>query len=379
MQALGVAAQRVPAVARVAVNLRGVDREQLARGDALITPDRFRLADLVDVRLTGEPVDRVARSVMLHIGSAAVPVRVRPLGADTARLQLERALPLHVGDRALLRDPGRRQVCGGVTVLDVAPAPLVRRGAATARAAVLSTMDGVPDEPGELHRRGLVRRGDLVRMGVPATGTPVAGEWLADPQLWAGLRHRLRDAVAAYALEHPLEPGAPVEVLRHALGLPDRALVTPLVEPPLAEREGRVGPAGPRTGLPEPIARAVERVLKDLDQAPFLAPDAGRLAELGLGSRELAAAVRAGALVRIADGVVLRPGAVDDAVRVLAGLAQPFTLSQARVALDSTRRIVVPLLELLDRTGAIRRLPDDRRVVLTPPGEPPGGPSGEPR
>ncbi|MER6595768.1 SelB C-terminal domain-containing protein, partial [Micromonospora purpureochromogenes] len=55
------------------------------------------------------------------------------------------------------------------------------------------------------------------------------------------------------------------------------------------------------------------------------------------------------------------------AVRVLAGLPQPFTLSAARQALDTTRRVAVPLLELLDRRGATRRLPDDAREVVGRP------------
>ncbi|NGM16060.1 selenocysteine-specific translation elongation factor, partial [Verrucosispora sp. CWR15] len=58
------------------------------------------------------------------------------------------------------------------------------------------------------------------------------------------------------------------------------------------------------------------------------------------------------------------PGAPHQAVRVLSGLPQPFTLSAARQALDTTRRVAVPLLELLDRRGLTRRLPDDARVVV---------------
>ena len=121
--------------------------------------------------------------------------------------------------------------------------------------------------------------------------------------------------------------------------------------------------ADPTAGLPAPVARGVERVRADLAGHPFRAPEAGRLADLGLGAREIGAAVRAGALLRVADGVVLLPDAVPAARRVLAGLPQPFTLSAARQALDTTRRVAVPLLELLDRQGVTRRLPDDRRVV----------------
>ncbi|MFI9638441.1 selenocysteine-specific translation elongation factor [Micromonospora sp. NPDC051925] len=360
---LGVAEERVAAVARVAVNLRGVPRDRLGRGDALLTPGRFHRTDLLDVRLAGDPAGDLPATLTLHVGSAAVPARVRPLGGDTLRLRLARPLPLLIGDRALLRDPGRRHVCGGVTVLDVAPPPLTRRGAAAARATVLAGLDGCPDLAGELRRRRLVRAAELTRMGVTGRVAPVTGDWLADPGHWRWLGVRLVEEVTAWAGAHPLEPGAPVEALRQRLGLPDRALVEALVRPPLTLRAGRIG-TGASDGLPEPVARAVDRVRREYAGNPFRAPEADRLTALGLGPREVGAAVRAGALLRLAENVVLLPGAADEAVRVLARLPQPFTLSAARRALDTTRRVAVPLLELLDRRGVTRRLPDDAREVV---------------
>ncbi|WP_422769580.1 selenocysteine-specific translation elongation factor [Plantactinospora sp. WMMC1484] len=364
LQTLGDPVPEVTGVARVAVNLRGVAREQVARGDALLTPGRFQQTDLLDVRLAGDPVAELPAEVTLHVGSAAVTARVRPLGPDTARLRLDRPLPLRVGDRALLRDPGRRHVAGGVTVLDVVPPKLARRGAAAARATVLAGLDGRPDERSELARRGLARRGDLERMGVPVTTAPVAGEWHADPAHWTELRRRLVDEVARWAAEHPLEPAAPVDTLRRLLGLPDRALVEALVGAPLVARDGRIGQRGAVDALPEQVARAVRRLGAELAERPFAAPEADRLADYGLGQREIGAAVRAGALLRLAGNVVLLPDAPERAIRVLAGLPQPFTLSAARQALGTTRRVAVPLLELLDRRGATRRLPDDVRIVL---------------
>ncbi|MGN9778980.1 selenocysteine-specific translation elongation factor [Micromonospora sp. H33] len=365
LHCLGTARDEVASVARVGVNLRGTPRERLGRGDALLTADRFHRTELLDVRVTGDPAADLPTTLTLHVGSAAVPARVRPLGTDTVRLRLARRLPLLVGDRALLRDPGRHHVAGGVTVLDVAPPPLRRRGAAVARAAVLATLDGRPDLAGELRRRGLARAGDLTRMGVAPAGPPVAGDWLADPGHWRQLGTRLAEEVDRYATAHPLEPGAPVELLRQRLDLPDRALVTALVRPPLRRHAGRVTGA-PADTLPEPVEHAVARVRAAYAAHPFRAPEADHLADLGLGPREIGAAVRAGALLRLADNVVLLPGALDDAVRVLAGLPQPFTLSTARQALDTTRRVAVPLLELLDRRGATRRLPGDTRIVVGP-------------
>jgi selenocysteine-specific elongation factor len=77
----------------------------------------------------------------------------------------------------------------------------------------------------------------------------------------------------------------------------------------------------------------------------------------------VAALAAAGLLLRLDDTTVLLPGADDAALGVLAGLTQPFTVSEARSALSSSRRVVLPLLAHLDRTGRTRRLPDDRRTV----------------
>nr|WP_296070649.1 selenocysteine-specific translation elongation factor [uncultured Actinoplanes sp.] len=357
LQTMGAAVAEIGPVARVAVNLRGTPKDRITRGDALLTPGRFRFTDLIDVRVRGDAVAELPATVTLHAGSAAVAVRVRPLGADTCRLRLASPLPLRIGDRALLRDPGRHHVAGGVTVLDVVPPGLSRRGAAAARAAELAEMSGEPHLAGELRRRRLVQAADLAAMGVPLDGPPTAGDWYADPAFWAGRRAQIVQEVARYREDHPLEPGIPLDALRRLLGLPERALVEALVAPPLTIRHGRVC-AGDTT-LPDDLRRLIDKAFADL--SPFAAPEAHTLGELGLGPRQLAAAVRTGLLIQLAPQVVLRAAAPDEAAAALAALPQPFTLSEARQALNTTRRVAVPLLELLDRRGITRRDPDDRR------------------
>ena len=89
LQSLGAREVAVPAVARVAVNLRGVEKEEVGRGDALATPGAAALTAAVDARLdlTGAGVDefRLPPQAVLHVGSAAVGVRIRPLDASHAR------------------------------------------------------------------------------------------------------------------------------------------------------------------------------------------------------------------------------------------------------------------------------------------------------
>jgi selenocysteine-specific elongation factor len=111
------------------------------------------------------------------------------------------------------------------------------------------------------------------------------------------------------------------------------------------------------------VAEAVQAVLADLADASFSAPSAGRLQQLGLDARASAAAERAGLLCRLPGNVLLAPGASDRAARILARLPQPFTAAEARQALRTSRRVVIPLLEWLDRKRITRRLADDRRTM----------------
>lgn len=363
LQALGAACGQVTAVARVAVNLRGVGLSEVRRGVALLTPDRWLTTDVVDVRTHGCRSDSLPGELTVHVGTAATSAVVRPLGPDTARLTLRGGLPLRIGDRTVLRDPGARRVLAGATVLDVRPPRLRRRGSAASRASTLSTMDGRADGASELRRRGLVRAAELAAMGARPPHAPVVGDWLVDPDRWAALRAELAEVVSAYNLTHPLDPGMPPETARRALGLPELRMVTALVSDPLRMCAGRIQVGEHSPDLPPAVRAAVAQVRQALERAPFAAPETARLQRLALDRKALAAAVRAGDLLRVADGVYLLPDAAERAARVLGGLPQPFTVSAAREALDSSRRVVVPLLELLAARGLTDRLPDGRHAV----------------
>jgi selenocysteine-specific elongation factor len=394
LQSLGSPAHTVTGTARVALDVRGAGRNLVRRGMALVQPGRWTLTDVIDVRVgpalaPGADGDwtaahgaqeatpgQLARSVILHVGSARAIARVRPLGAGLARLSLAEPLPLHVGDRVLLRDQGARRpeswpAVAGAVVLDVVPPPLARRGAAAAAARQLATWPDQPTAAELLARHGLLRASALFAMGVPELPEPVAGEWLADPDHWRGLGHQLGEVLAAHAASEPLTTGMSIEAAQAALDLPDRRLVMALARPPFRISCGsvQIGPAptAPGQQLPEAVLAAIRVLRADLVAAPFASPDAGRLRKLGLDARSIAAAVHAGELMRISDQVVLAPGADVAAAAILAALEQPFTAAQARQALGTTRRTAIPLLEFLDSAGLTERLADDRRLVRAQP------------
>jgi selenocysteine-specific elongation factor len=360
VQSLGAPVDRASATARVALNLRGVAVEELSRGDALLTPGAFRRTGVVDVTLTAEAGERLPAEAVVHVGSATVGARLRPLDGAVVRLRLASPLPLRVGDRLLLRDPGVRRVLGA-DVRDVDVPELRRRGAARQRAAELAAQpEGAAGAAADLARRRIVRAGDFAAMGWPMPdGATVHGPWLMAAGLTEELAARVPDIVVRYRKLRPLEPGPPVEVVRRALELPDVELVGAVVRPPLVLREGRVVDGA--AALPPEVQRAVDAIRARLAADPFAAPEAPDLVAAGLGPRELAAAVRSGQLVRIADGVYLARGVAEEARQRLTTIPQPFTLSQARQVWGTSRRVAVPLAEWLDAQGVTVRLPDSTR------------------
>ncbi|MFJ9314743.1 selenocysteine-specific translation elongation factor [Pimelobacter simplex] len=349
-------------VRRVALNLRGPSADEVGRGDAVVAPSTWQTSALVDVRRTRGPEGPLPEQLRLHVGTAAVPVRVRPLGDAHLRLRLEHPLPLALGDRLVLRDPGSGLVVGAL-VLDADPPELRRRGDAARRAEALASRGPDGDLAAEVARRGAVPLARLRLLGLlaPDASEPPAGVlaeqgWWVDAMSCAGWADRLARAVADHHEQDPLAVGLSRGAVRDAAGVPADELVDLVVRTAGLVAEGGYVRAADRPAGLGPAEAAVATLEERLAEHPFAAPEADDLTRLGLGPRELAAAERQGRLLRVAPGVVLLPTAPVAAMRVLSGLDQPFTASAARQALGTTRRVLIPLLEHLDGRGWTRRV-----------------------
>lgn len=373
LQRQGQSVTKATPTTRLAINLRGVPADRVRRGDVLLSAGAWPRTDLLDVaRVSGAALDGVPERIVAHVGTAALPMRLRSFGPDHGRLRLDNPLPLVRGDRLVLRDPSSRRVLAGVVVLDAEPPVLSRRGDAARRGAELARGGaGAADLIAEVRRRGAVRREHLVRLGLIDTDTPAPdgvvsiGTWWVHDECLAQWAERLRAAVEAAAAD-PLSPGLTLGASEATVDLPDRSLLAAVVT-----RAGLVidGPRVRRSELPDdlgPAEHSLRRLEERLRGNPFDLPESDDLVELGIGSRELAAAERMGRLLRLAEGIVVLPTAPALAMRALSALPQPFTTSQARQALGMTRRTVIPLLEHLDRRGWTRRVDSTHREVIRP-------------
>jgi selenocysteine-specific elongation factor len=305
--------ERAEAGQRVAVSLPGVERDELRRGDVLVTPGAFRPSFRLDVAL--EPVAEIPPRVRLHHGTAETMARVARAGERFAQLRLSRPVVAERGDRVVLRT---ETTVGGGVVLDPAPP----RHADPKRFEALERGGAVVHAP--------VRASELRRVGVE-----VEGEW-AWSQEWLD---ELRDSLeAALDAADPLDPGIPVP------SEPWTDAVVPLLG---LERRGaklyRPG-AAPELGGRAEAAAALEA---QLGPEPVRVEDA----QLGRFLEEH------GRLVRVGDGLAVSPDAYE---RARSALFDGITLAQFRDALGLGRKAAQLYLERFDSDGVTRRVGDAR-------------------
>ena len=234
---------------RVAVNLTGIDKDQVRRGQVLTSPGWLRATTLVDVRFrhlpdASRPLKHNAE-VKFFSGAAEAQAHVRLLDADIlapgaegwVQVRLGEPLALARGDRFILRYPSPGETIGGGVIVDAAPGRRWRRRRPEVIARLETLARGTPAEliAQTLERIGAPARLDalLKRGGLPAEETRAAlaqaeaegliyalegGWWLAAPTYGLLLR-QLQNELTAFHQAEPLRRGMPREQLRSRLGL----------------------------------------------------------------------------------------------------------------------------------------------------------------
>ncbi|MGI9622467.1 MAG: selenocysteine-specific translation elongation factor [Acidimicrobiales bacterium] len=327
---------------RLAVNLGGVDHDELTRGDVLVLEGQWHQTTQVDAEVSIlEQLDHeVSRrgAHLMYLGSGEHPVRMRILGpaalnpgeTGQVRLHLTKPLPLVVGDRFVLRESGRGETIGGGRILDVDP--------------VLRASKASPDGSVErfISERGWVEADHLER----TTGIrvePTLGKWVVDEEVLGSQLEELAQAV---------EDAGPLGLELASLNEQQRSLLDRVDGVEIEGAHARLGQTD--DGL------ADHPFLTELEAAPFQPPppdnvDRGELREL----------VRRGLVVE-EGGLFFAASAIDQAALVVARMLDDkpdgVTVAEIREAWGTTRKFALPLLARLDGTGVTRRR-DDVRIA----------------
>ncbi len=393
---------------RVAVNLRNLDREDLARGDTLSAPGLLSATRRVDVELelleTDAPMMRAGlRSdtpVRLLIGTTEAIARIRLLDGDSlkvgssalAQLYLDRELATHNGERFVIRTYSPMTTIGGGRVLDAA-APRHRRsdGSALRRLRTIaagdstamltewveaSALGGVPLETAA-ERTALPA--SRLRAGVATMGMLVIEGRLVAKQAFAELVDSMLAHVSEYHRRHPRERGIAAGRLRTSVAPNSheavfrRALADLVESGRLRSHNGMLSLTDfdALSGLDErerAIAAQMEQTFRNSWLTPppldtLIARDKHRGAVYRL-LLETGRLVRLRAYDRTAE-VVLHAETLERVEQRLRERYPPpatFALKDVRELLASTRRYVLPLMEHFDATGVTVRLGELRRL-----------------
>jgi len=420
----GIHAQNQPsetgsAGQRCALNLAGIDKSAISRGDWIADARCFLPSKHVDVALTLLPsADAPVRAwapLHVHIGAARHVAHVVPISAESlapgqsgwVQLVFDEPVCAMPGDRYIVRNAQATRTVGGGRVLDPNAPDRKRRSASRLAGlqALTDMLDGGGLAPVLAHAPQGLDESALQRLtGLPVSEitAPDGAVWIEPRNAqgartlilaahWKALRDRTEQALASFHQSAPDEPGPDGARLRRMAipAMPDTLWTSLLDE---LQRDGRIARNGPWLHLPTHTATLGQaesalaaRLLPLLDAGAFDPPWVRDLAKMQAQPEDtvrqlLRKLLRRGEVAQVVKDLFYHR----DQVRRLAALAadlaaQPQGLNAA-VFRDVTglgRKRAIQILEFFDRVGYTRRVRDTHVLrgesayaAMQPPAEP---------
>ncbi len=409
LQVHGVATDRATTGQRTAVNLQGVELDEVERGHVLAPVGRFRPTSMLDVRLrllegAARPLEHRSR-VRFHHGTTEAIARVVLLGRNAlepggdalAQIRLETPILALPGDRFIIRSYSPQTTIGGGVVLDALAVKhrqsdaeaaawlerleagdaeervaqwLIKAGARSLSLPDLAAASGLTDEEAVSRTSALVTSGRARAVGDSPPRYLDAG-------IATRLESSVLEAVKAFHKREPIAPGLPLEELRSSLFALSpvevfRAVTNGLVESGKLVRDRDVVRLASRGGaLTEEDEAAKSAFEAAVLEAGLEAPTHAEVAQK-TGLVEAKAKKYCDLLVR--EGRILRLG---DLVFHAHSLEQLKGRVRDRREVDPTldiaafrdlsgglsRKYSIPLLEWLDRERVTRRVGDRREIL----------------
>jgi selenocysteine-specific elongation factor len=369
---------------RVAANLIGAEKSDLARGDVLALPNTLKSTRRVDARVrvlasAPQPL-RHGAELLLHTGTTEVASRVIMLEGDAVeagghgwvQLYLERPIAAAVNDPFAPPLPSPPITLAGGAFLAVAPRKHPRHDASVRDSLDRRAAGDVLQEELRKYPRGVT-----VAALLKATMAPEAdagalrarrlGDWLYADEAWKAITDRARTELGAYHSAHPLRPGMAREELRSRLGVQPASfafVVQGLVEDgAVEERNGAIASPGHRVELNADGGPAGD-LLELLGRQPFAPPSLREAMEkTGAGPEVVRLLAQRADIVRLSDDIAFTKDAYAKAVAVVKDLileGGSVTVAQVRDRIGASRRPVLALLEHLDAERVTRRVGDAR-------------------
>ncbi len=411
VQSGGKAVTSASAGQRTALNLAGIDHQEVSRGMVAAAPGRFEATSRLSARIvllgSARKLKNRAR-VHFHHGSSETIAEVQLLAAPEmapgssalANLRLASATLALPGDRFILRQFSPVVTIGGGTVLHIPRLRLRGPQAATflelqerglngdfgARAAALEAM--VCAEPQGSPLANLVMRTGWSEEEIRKIAEALAAERrlriisqpfvAVSPAVVAACANRLWNEVERFHRANPLLEAISKEDLRTRCASALRpeifraALEDAVTAGKLAVAGDLVKRAGRSIDLQPKEARAKEQIEREFARAGLSTPGVEQVlasvpVELAQAQKLFELLVRERVLLKIGSDVVLHRDAVQRLTKLLADYkrtrGERLAIADFKELAGVSRKFAIPLLEYLDRSGVTRRV-GDSRVIL---------------
>ncbi|MBV9226264.1 MAG: selenocysteine-specific translation elongation factor [Acidobacteriaceae bacterium] len=391
LQVHGKPVEAARAGERTAVNLTGVEHSEIQRGFVLTHRDELTSTSLFDASvqwLNEADMPTRREQLLLHVGTAEIPVSLKLISADRlkrqgmARLWMKEPGLLLPGDHFVLRRPSPACTVAGGTVIDPFPPARLNRKKAALRLQTLAEGSWakrlsllVSESPNGRRITDLVRRTGLspeqLKSHVAKTDDLLfvesAGRVFS--KLWIERqREKLLAVLQGFHTKHPNLPGAPIALARMNLE-PAIAQIIFANFPTIRTEGETVSLATHKAQTSPEQTRFLAQIEQAFRQGGFQPPspsDALRAAgtDVNKGRGFLEALIKSQKLVRISEDLVFHADVVAHIRRSLQGhKGRRFSVPEFKEWTQISRKYAIPLLEYLDRQHVTRR-EGDARVVL---------------
>ncbi|MCC6613565.1 MAG: selenocysteine-specific translation elongation factor [Anaerolineae bacterium] len=377
---------------RVAVNLAGVDKDELARGDVLALPGRLQPTYLIDVHFRHLPdaahALRHNAQVKIFTGAAEATAHVRLLDAEMLApgaegwLQLRLDMPLAVsrGDRFILRRPSPAETIGGGVIADPHPARRWRRFQPAVIEQIELRLLGSPAERlaqlaggGEPVKRAALQQAagmnqaefDAALDESLTTNLMIAlpGDVYLSGERARGLHNTMLSELGIFHRDNPLRVGMAREALRSRLGVKQATLTALLaLQTDIVAQDSLLLLADHQVNFTNAQLSQIERLRAAFDSAPFTPPSFDEAAQI-VGEDVLLALIELGDVVRVQVDVIFARAAFEELVAGVLALideAGSVTAAMVRDAFGTSRKYAIGLLEHLDAQAITKRVGDAR-------------------
>ena len=377
---------------RTAINLQDLSVDQIKRGDVVTLLSHGEPSSTLIVlvekswrpngdKTVAHPLKN-GSSIYVHHGASRVAARIRfresgslEAGKEKiAHLTLASPIFAFIGDHFVVRDPSERHTIAGGIVLD--PDGDKESLAYCVGQGVLDSLVRAT-----LARQGFARRESLLNKSrfsadeisetlitLEKTGEIIVCQHIAaDGEFWRKLRAKAIGLIDAAHRETPERAGIDLGELRSTLRFQDselfESLVADLCEGDFACKGSVIARTSHHPTLPVHLQQVEQRIREALTGQPFDPPSRKAIESDPQARQVVRFLIETGGVIELAvDVLLLRESFERMKSRVTEFISRngPATVSQLRQALASSRRVMVPLLERLDRDGATRRVGDKR-------------------